>query len=370
MKHVILFIAILALILASCNNHDGYKIQGHIAGIDSAKVYLGTKDYTRQYSVNPIDSATLVDKKFVFEGSVDVPALRYIKVTRQFGDIPVFVENSRIKVRSSEKKYPEATISGSDMHKHYEQFLSKAKAHESKMDSLRRLSQLAKDRLEPEEKLEKLSNQRRQVSRKAGEFYQDYILSEAPSPVRLQAFQRINSNSFLSRKLLDSLYHSLDSSVYTTKHVKQLKKRIEYLAKVEPGQPYINLTQKDIEGNKVALSDYVGENEYVLLYFVWRCPHTGIIPRGFKDLYKKYHDKGVEFYGVYTDTARFLWKNSIKKHDISWPFVSNLNGSQSEVYEKYSRYNTPYRFLIDKEGKFAGKFLKTQEIEEKLEEVL
>jgi peroxiredoxin len=365
MRFLVFILLIVLLISPSCDERENFEITGHVKGIDSAIVYLGTKEYERLYEIDPIDSTFLENGRFEFKGSVKIPQRRYIKIQHKFGSIPLFVENSRISIKTTKRKYPAAEITGSITQNHYESYIKKEDEYN---DSIRILDQAIQNAISKDNK-EKANNLGKRYSKlyKAKiAFIKDYILSDAPSALRLYIYKK--AWIVYPKPILDSLYQSLDSSAYNTEIAETLEKRILDLEKVQPGEPYINLTLKNISGKEVSLSDYVGKN-YVLLYFVHLCPHIDLVPKGFKKLYQKYHDKGFQLFGVYTDSDPYYWKNTVRKHNLKWPFVSDLKSQNSEVYKKYGHLITTNYFLIDKDGKFIGKYITVEAIDKELEKI-
>ncbi len=365
MKKSILFLFLGILILQSCGDKEHYTINGHVKGIEDAKVYLGTKNHENQYEITPIDSTKITNGKFSFKGSVEVPSRRYIKVKHELGSIPFFLENSTITIKTTRDKYPEADISGSKTQNDYEDYLSEKKKYDKKILNVKKA--IKKNKKEEKTSEADLQKEYRNAYNDMINYTENFILSDSSSSARLFAFKQ--SKVIFPLKVLDSLYHSLDTPLYDTPQAKKLKTRVSNLKKVQPGKQYIDLTLKDTSDKQVALSDYVGEN-YVLLYFVQLCPHTKLMPKGLKKLYRDYHKKGLQIFGVYTEKDPYYWKETIRKHNIEWPVVSDLKGQQSEAYKKYGTWNTYYYYLINKQEKFAGKFRRIEKIEDKLDKII
>lgn len=361
MKHLILFIFTGVLILQSCSDKEQYKINGKIEGIDDAIVYLGTKNCEGQYGINPIDSTRITNGIFSFKGSVDAPSRKYIKVEHELGAIPFFLENSKITIKTNPDKYPDADISGSVTQKDYEKYITEKKTYEKKILGVKKAIKKEKDTSAALEK------EYRKAYDEMINYTKNYLLSDASPMARLFVFKE--SRIIFPLKVLDSLYHSLDTSLHNTPRAKKLKTRINHLKKVQPGEQYINLTLKDTSGNPVALSDYAGDN-YVLLYFVQLCPYTELMPAGLKELYRDYHKKGLQLFGVYTEKDPYYWKETIRKHNIEWPVVSDLKGRESEAYKKYGSWNTYYYYLINKQGEYAGKFRRIKNLKDTLDKLV
>lgn len=362
MRSFIFISLIVLLISSSCNKRENFQIKGEVKGIDSALVYLGTKEYEGQYDIKPIDSTVLKNGRFQFKGSVKTPQKRYIKIQHEFGSIPLFIENSKISIKTTRKKYPEAKIQGSETQTKYERYFAKKEEYN---DSIQILERTIKKAIKNnnQSKVNNLQKNYSDVIHAKFDYIEDYMLSDAPSVLRLYAYD--HARVLFEYPTLDSLYTSLDSNVYNTDRALDLKKKIEYLEKVQPGKSYIDLTLRDTTGNQVSLSDYVGEN-YVLLYFVYLCPYMDLLPKGFPGLHEKYHKQGLQLFGVYADTDPFYWKNTIEKKNLKWPFVSDLQGRNSIAFEKYGNVNMFFHYLIDKDGKFIGKYHSAKEIEREL----
>jgi len=362
MRSLNFILLIVLLISSSCGERENFEIKGKVKSIDSAIVYLGTKKYESQYGINPIDSTVLENGKFEFKGSVKIPQRRYIKIEKQFGSIPLFIENSEITIKTNKDIYPDAEIQGSETQTKYESYHAKLEEYNDSIKNLDKSVQKA-IRNDNQSKANYLQKKYSEALHAKFDYIEDYMLSDAPSILRLFAYKR--ARVLFQYNIMDSLYTSLDSSVHRINMAKNLKKKIENLEKVQPGKFYINLILNDPAGNKVSLSDYVGEN-YVLLYFVYLCPHMDLLPKGFPRLYEKYHEQGLQLFGVYADTDPFYWEKTIEENNLKWPFVSDLKGRNSIVYEKYGNVNMLFHYLIDKDGKFIGKYKSTKEIEKEL----
>ena len=361
MRNLIIIIFVL-VILPSCSDRKNFKIKGEVKGIDSAIVYFVTKDYEGQYDINPIDSTLLKNGRFEFRGSIKIPQRRYIKVQHEVGSIPLFVENSKITIITTQSKYPDAQIKGSETQTKYESYIAKEDEYN---DSIQTLDKAIKKAIHNGNQSKANHLQRKYSSALHAKFgyIENYMLSDAPSVLRLFVYDR--ARVLFQYNILDSLYTSLDSNVYHTDLAIDLKKKIENFEKVQPGKSYIDLTLRDTAGNQVSLSDYVGEN-YVLLYFVYLCPYMDLLPKGFHQLYEKYHERGLQLFGVYADTDPLYWKKTIEKNNVKWPFVSDLKGRNSIVYKKYGNVNMFFHYLIDKDGKFIGKYRSDKGIEKAL----
>ena len=122
------------------------------------------------------------------------------------------------------------------------------------------------------------------------------------------------------------------------------------------------------EGKPIKLSSTRGN--YVLIDFwaSWCRPCRAENPNNVK-LYKKYHDKGFEIYGVSLDKSKDAWLKAISDDELTWIHVSDLKFWQSEGARTYNVRGIPHTVLLDKEGKIIATGLRGKSLEDKLAEL-
>jgi peroxiredoxin len=149
---------------------------------------------------------------------------------------------------------------------------------------------------------------------------------------------------------------ALESDYYP--HIVQIAQSIH---KTSIGQIAPDFTVKDTSGNDIKLSDFRGK--YVVLDFwtSWCMPCRQANPQ-WKELYMKYHEKNVEFFGISFDVKCHLWKSAIKKDDLPWPNGSNCIGWDT-VSTMYGVKSVPQTFLIHPDGRILDKNFKPSDFE-------
>lgn len=113
------------------------------------------------------------------------------------------------------------------------------------------------------------------------------------------------------------------------------------------GQHYIDLEYPNTDDIPVRLGSVVDnpKNRYVILDFwaTWCGPCVKSIPT-LKEVYAKYHDKGLEIYSISQDSNAKEWKSYVEKNEMTWINVLGRGGNASKDYDiKY----IPRVFLID-----------------------
>ena len=113
------------------------------------------------------------------------------------------------------------------------------------------------------------------------------------------------------------------------------------------GQHYIDMEYPNTDDIPVRLGAVVDdpENRYVILDFwaTWCANCVKSLPM-LKDVYAKYHDKGLEIYSISQDSKVKEWKSFVEKNDMPW---INVLASGGKVYKDYGIEFIPKVFLID-----------------------
>ena len=138
-----------------------------------------------------------------------------------------------------------------------------------------------------------------------------------------------------------------------------------------PGAVAPDFTLNDPEGNPVTLSSLRGQYVIVDFWASWCKPCRAGVP-AMKELYKKYHPKGLEIIGVSDDNNHDAWKKAIEQDQTPWIHVVDefpVENKPARVGAEWGVHYIPSYFLLDKEGKVIGK-MEHEELEAKLAELL
>jgi len=129
---------------------------------------------------------------------------------------------------------------------------------------------------------------------------------------------------------------------------------------VSPVEP--DLLGTSIDGKKVTLSAF-REKSLVLLDFwaSWCMPCRQMMPH-LKDLYQKYHSKGLEIISISSslNDAKDTWKKAVRKEGMqSWInlFSEKPYTNGRDLGIKYGVTRLPTTILIDKKGAVIGRYI-------------
>ena len=377
MNHLLIPAAAL-LALAACNSRpeNSFVINGTINGADGEPVYF-SYDNGNGFIY---DTATIADGKFTFTGEVPpFGSHGYIEYGKEkephTGDNTrsFFFGADEINIDINKEKVMESTVTGSSL-----QSKSDAKRHIS--DSLYDMRSALYDSIKayPENK-EAYEARAMELFNEWHEKLRDFVAANLDNFVGYEQFKIISDNMPLdiAKKLYDGLSPELKA------YDKIIAQSIDARGKIAPGMPAPELKGYDpLRNQEVKLSDLKGK--YVLIDFwatwckgcVMELPHI-------KELYDKYHDKGLEVVALSKDYNINTWKEYISTHDMA-PYYNILTYSDTTVDDKGNIVNDelenrqcrlynikfiPRTFIVDPEGNLMSQPKDEEETDAMLKEI-
>jgi len=154
-------------------------------------------------------------------------------------------------------------------------------------------------------------------------------------------------------------FHALLSKVTDPEFIIEAKERIEKTTKgwlerktatdnmPQEGEPAIDFTYTDKDGNEFSLASFKGNLIYVDVWATWCGPCVAEIP-SLQKLEKEYHEKNITFLSVSVDTDKEAWLKMIAEKE--------MGGTQlwadgwSEITKSYAIFGIPRFMLFSAEG--------------------
>lgn len=315
------------------------------------------------------DTARSTNGTYAFTGKSPEPKRAWLRIDGlRTRSLIFFMENGQIAIRAHRDSLSDGTVSGTKTNDENEELSRMLAATDAKYDALMNVlndipdpDQATLDSLEKE--YNKIEQERKEVT---------------------SAFVKTHPASFASAYQLSDIYgynpdvaqfeqafNLLDTSLLSTTIGKQVSEQLETAKRTDINQIAPDFTMNDVNGTAVALSSLRGK--YVLLDFwaSWCGPCREENPNLVRS-YKEYNKLGFEVVGVSLDFPgeREKWLAAIKKDQLTWLQLSDLQGWKSSAAKLYGIMGIPMNYLLDKDGRIVAKGLRGASLDEKLASLL
>ena len=114
-----------------------------------------------------------------------------------------------------------------------------------------------------------------------------------------------------------------------------------------------DLVLPDLDGNTQMLSDQKGKVLILSFWSVGQNDHK-MFNVDLMELYRKYHDRGLEIYQVSLDVDKPSWAATVRSQGLPWINVNDGLGVQSPSVVAYNVAKIPSMFVFNREGDIVG----------------
>ena len=347
MKTRNLLIGLMALGLFACTSKpktETFKINVNLANADGKTVYLQKDGQT-------LDSATIANWDAVFETPVCKDNEMYNVMLKGWRRaFPFFTDNNDVTIEGDAQNPNAIVVKGSASQDRLMAFTESYNTLETKLEADSTMAQADKDEI-----------------LKMHCF--DYVWENPTDPVAHYVMYRYKwaFGPCELRTMIDNIHHA--DSTLTTKNLAMAEEYVEKQERVQAGQPIIDFTQNDADGNPVTLSDLAQGKLLLVDFWASWCPDCRKANPGVVAAYQKYHDQGFDILGVSFDTDKEKWLAAIEKDNLTWTHVSDLQGWNNAAGALYAIAFIPQNALI-KDGVIVARNLEGEALMEEVGRLL
>lgn len=323
-----LIIALFAVIcLASCSSNS-FKINVNLKNSDGKTVYL--KHYVNE-EIETLNSLVAKNDNVVFKVQKGENLDSYlIDIDGWKRPLPIFTENQDVTITGDCQNYNKINVKAGP-----------------KQDEL---NAFADDFNKIEDDTEAMYAAMRMVKENRDNVLGAYALYRYKWAFSLDDLYR----------LIDSFEGEARNSGYT----KVMKNYIIGLESVSVGHNFTDFKQEKADGEMIALSEIVGNNELLMIDF-WAswCPDCRKENPNVVAVYNAFKDKGFDILSVSLDTDKAAWEKAIVDDNLSWEnHVSDLKGWENKAAALYSIAFIPQNFIINKDGIIVARNLSGEDL--------
>ena len=357
MKKFFLTAALAVAVLPMMAQKTNYSVSGTYAK-DGKTVYLSAR-----LTEETIDSTTVANGKFAFNGTADKDALLAVTVKNSGWSTPFFndgtpviinVNDSTLKGSPQNERLTKYDIEGEALMTVFKAKVSKMTEEQIKANQDELLEEMAKAQKAQTELTNKLFKEER----------------NSLIPLAFAEIYFIDNGVDAYDELVKQ-----PSAFATHPQLKATRDRIAAVLKPEGsektafiGQQFTDFEMADPDGKMHKISEFVGEGKYVFVDFwaSWCGPCRAEMPNVL-EAYNKYHDKGFEVIGISFDEKKDAWVKAVAQIKMPWLQLSDLKGFKCAAAPIYKIDAIPDNILIDPQGKIIDRALRGKALHTRLQ---
>lgn len=382
MKKVVYFLLALVLVgVSACDSEPQFKVQGNVTGAEDKTLYLEASSLE---GIVVMDSTELGSSgSFKFAGArPESPEFYRLRMDNKVINFVVdSVETVTIKADAA-KFDTEYTVEDSENNQKIKELVLLQADLQKKVDALSQSrgipAGIAQDSL-----VSMVNNYKENVKR-------NYILAAPNKPYAYFAlFQSLNgfmlfdpmankddikcfaavatslNNAYPHADRSRNLYNMVIKGMKNTREPRQ--ETLEIDPSIVKEADIIDIQLKDIKGNVRSLTELKGK--VVLIDFsVYANTLSAGHNMALRELYNKYHAKGLEIYQISLDGDEHFWKTSAD--NLPWICVRDAAGPYSQYVSIYGVTSLPAAFLVGRDNVLKARAETIENLEEAIKELL
>ncbi len=362
------YILLLCVVITACKDQGTFVIEGQFKNATAgSKVYLFGLQKDREKALD----STVFSENGEFKFSHGSPAVNFFRISSGNNEYMIIAKNGdHIKITADlADKNLAYSISGAMEADKLEELNKVKHQHMVKISEIQNQFDEAVA-AQPENRTAIMEQIRPAYSRELDGLNKAVLKFAQENTTSLAGFYAINLlNPTEYEKELVSYADKVKTQFNDNEAVTDFVVRMAKLKSVQVGQQAPDFTIKDVDREKIKLSDFKGK--YVMLDFwaSWCMPCRQENPNVVK-AYNTYKDKNFTVLGISLDKDPVAWKKAIAADQLTWAHGSDLKDFDSPVARQYAIEAIPSSYILDPAGKIVAKNLRGEDLEVFLRETL
>ena len=381
MKKVVYYLLALVLVgMSACENGPKFKVQGEVADAENKTIYLEASGLE---GIVLLDSVKLkANGNFSLAGAR--PEIPEFYRLRMDGKVINFVVDSTetVSIKAEAAKFDtDYTIDGAESNQKIKELVLLQAELQQKVD---KLSQSKLPAGIAQTQLATLINEYKNKVKKG------YIYEAPNKPYAYFAlFQTLGgymifdplankddvrcfaavatslNNIYPHADRSRNLYNMVIKGLKNTREPRQENVGIDPSIIKESG--IIDIKLKDLKGKERSLTELAGK--VVLIDFtIYNNTMSATHNLALRELYNKYHEKGLEIYQISLDADEHFWKTSAD--NLPWICVRDEKASYSNYIQLYNVTQLPTIFLVDRNNSLNARGENIEDLEAAIQKLL
>lgn len=341
---------------------DRFKITGSAMNLPDGKVVLVEQQLQ---GMDTLGVSDMVNGKFTVEGRVEHPCVGLLFVDGVKAPVPMMLENTEFEVTIG---VTESSVEGGEAQQVYNRYF------EVMQECMRGFKKL-------ENEYKEAAAVRNQM--KMNILQKEMLKKQEEDKVKELEWIKSNGNHFVAAYVIFcnmvrglafeevfERFKLLERDAHTSFYGRLIAANLFEQAKVAVGAVAPDFSLTTPEGNPIALSDIKGKVKLIDFWASW-CQPCRQENKNVVAIYKKYHNKGLEIFGVSMDKDKGKWMKAIQQDGLIWHHGSDLQGlNNSKVARQYFIKAIPHTLLLDENNRIVAKNLRGEALRKKIAEML